>query len=90
MIILLLLCLPLCVIQIHYSGFALTASAIAVIVLLRPRIDWRFAVAGVALAGLLALPYVIAQQKNGWAEWKRISDFELIGDVSYATYATRS
>ena len=25
-----------------------------------------------------------------WAEWKRISDFELIGDVSYATYATRS
>ena len=46
-----LLCLPLCVIQIHYSGFALTASAIAVVVLLRPRIDWRFAVAGVARGG---------------------------------------
>jgi hypothetical protein len=69
-----LLCLPLCVIQIHYSGFALTASAISVIVLLRPRIDWRFAVAGVAVAVLLALPYVIAQQKNGWAEWKRMSE----------------
>ncbi len=68
------LCLPLCVIQIHYSGFALTASAIAVIVLLRPRIDWRFAVAGVAVAVVLALPYVIEQQKNGWAEWKRISE----------------
>ena len=69
-----LLCLPLCVIQIHYSGFALTASAIAVVVLLRPRIDWRFAVAGVALAIALALPYVIAQQKTGWAEWKRMSE----------------
>ncbi|MGD1020019.1 MAG: hypothetical protein ABSA12_11970 [Verrucomicrobiia bacterium] len=69
-----LLCLPLCVIQIHYSGFALTASAIAVVVLLRPRIDWRFAGAGVALAVLLALPYVIAQQRNGWAEWKRVSE----------------
>ena len=69
-----LLCLPLCVIQIHYSGFALTASAIAVVVFLRPRIDWRFAVAGVALAVLLALPYVIAQQKTGWAEWKRMSE----------------
>jgi hypothetical protein len=69
-----LLCLPLCVIQIHFSGFALTASAIAVVVLLRPRIDWRFAVAGVALAVLLALPYVIEQQKNGWAEWKRMSE----------------
>jgi hypothetical protein len=69
-----LLCLPLCVIQIHYSGFALTASAIAIVVLLRPRIDWRFAVAGVAVAVLLALPYVIAQQKNGWAEWKRMSE----------------
>jgi 4-amino-4-deoxy-L-arabinose transferase-like glycosyltransferase len=69
-----LLCLPLCVIQIHYSGFALTASAIAVVVLLRPRIDWRFAVAGVALAIVLALPYVIMQQKNGWVEWKRMSE----------------
>ncbi len=69
-----LLCLPLCVIQIHYSGFALTASAIVVVVLLRPRIDWRFAVAGVALAIALALPYVIAQQKSGWAEWKRMSE----------------
>jgi hypothetical protein len=69
-----LLCLPLCVMQIHYSGFALTASAIAIIVLLRPRIDWRFAVGGVAVAVVLALPYVIEQQKNGWAEWKRMSE----------------
>lgn len=69
-----LLCLPLCVIQIHYSGFALTASAIAVVVALRPRIDWRFAVAGVAVAVVLALPYVVAQQKSGWAEWKRMSE----------------
>jgi hypothetical protein len=69
-----LLCLPLCVIQIHFSGFALAASAVAIVVLLRPKIDWRFAVAGVAVAILLALPYMVEQQKNGWAEWKRISE----------------
>jgi len=69
-----LVCLPLCSIQIHFSGFALTASVIAVVALLRPRIDWRFAVAGVAVAGLLALPYLFEQQKNGWVEWKRVSE----------------
>ncbi|HTS20099.1 MAG TPA: hypothetical protein VMP11_21165 [Verrucomicrobiae bacterium] len=69
-----LLCLPLCTIQIHFSGFALTAAAIAIVILLRPRIDWRFALAGVATAVALALPYVFEQQKNGWAEWKRMSE----------------
>ncbi|HXI83781.1 MAG TPA: hypothetical protein VNL17_06790 [Verrucomicrobiae bacterium] len=68
------LCLPLCVIQIHYSGFALTATVVAILLLLRPKIDWRLAVAGVALAAVLAVPYVMAQQKNGWAEWKRMSE----------------
>ena len=68
------LCLPLCVIQIHYSGFALTATAVAILLLLRPKIDWRLAIAGVAVAGALAVPYVMAQQKNGWAEWKRMSE----------------
>jgi hypothetical protein len=68
------LCLPLCVIQIHYSGFALTATVVAILLLLRPKIDWRLAIAGVALAAALAVPYVMAQQKNGWAEWKRMSE----------------
>ena len=68
------LCLPLCVIQIHYSGFALTAAAVAILLLLRPKIDWRLAIAGVAAAVKLALPYVIEQQKTGWAGWKRMSE----------------
>ena len=68
------LSLPLCVIQIHYSGFALTATVLAILVLLRPKIDWRFAVAGVAVAAGLAVPYVAEQQKRGWAEWKRMSE----------------
>jgi 4-amino-4-deoxy-L-arabinose transferase-like glycosyltransferase len=68
------LCLPLCVIQIHYSGFALTAAAVAILLLLRPKIDWRLAIAGVAAAVMLALPYVIEQQKTGWAGWKRMSE----------------
>jgi hypothetical protein len=68
-----LLCLPVCVIQIHYSGFALTATAVGILVLLRPKIDWRFAVAGVATAVALALPYIMEQQKHGWVEWKRMS-----------------
>ena len=68
------LCLPLCVIQIHYSGFALTATVVAILLLLRPKIDWRLAIAGVLLAMALAVPYVMAQQRNGWAEWKRMSE----------------
>ncbi len=69
-----LLCLPLCVIQIHYSGFALTATVVAILLLLRPKIDWRMAIAGVLLALGLAVPYMMAQQKNGWVEWKRMSE----------------
>jgi hypothetical protein len=69
-----LLCLPLCVIQIHYSGFALTAAVVAILVVLRPKIDWRFAIAGVVVAAALAVPYVVEQQKKGWVEWKRMSD----------------
>jgi len=66
--------LPICVIQIHYSGFALTATVVAILILLRPKIDWRLAIAGVVLAMALAVPYVMAQQKNGWVEWKRMSE----------------
>jgi len=69
-----LLCLPLCVIQIHFSGFALTAAVLAILVLLRPKVDWRFAAGGIAVAVLLAVPYLAQQQKNGWAEWKRLSE----------------
>jgi 4-amino-4-deoxy-L-arabinose transferase-like glycosyltransferase len=68
------LCLPICVIQIHYSGFALAATVVAILILLRPKIDWRMAIAGVVLALALAVPYVMAQQKDGWAEWKRMSE----------------
>ncbi len=66
--------LPLCVIQIHYSGFALTAAVVAILLLLRPKIDWRLAIASVVLATALAVPFVMAQQKNGWVEWKRMSE----------------
>jgi len=66
--------LPLCVIQIHYSGFALTATVVAILLLLRPKIDWRLAIAGVVAATALAVPFVMAQQKNGWAEWKKMSE----------------
>ncbi len=66
--------LPICVIQIHYSGFALTATAVAILLLLRPKIDWRLAIAGVLAATALAVPFVMAQQKNGWAEWKKMSE----------------
>jgi len=68
------LCLPLCVVQIHYSGFALMAATVAVLVLLRPRIDWRYAAAGAAVALALALPYAMEQQRKGWAEWRRMSE----------------
>jgi hypothetical protein len=65
------LLLPLCVIQIHFSGLVLTATVVAILLVLRPKIDWRFAAAGVALAALIALPYLKFQTENHWADFSR-------------------
>ena len=64
------LLLPLCVIQIHFSGFALMAAVLAILLVLRPKIDWRFAAAGIAVAALVAVPYLQQQSKNDWAEYR--------------------
>ena len=65
------LLLPLCVIQIHFSGLALTATVVAILLVLRPKIDWRFAAAGVALAVLVTLPYLKFQSENHWEDFHR-------------------
>ena len=65
------LLLPLCVIQIHFSGLALTATVVAILLVLRPRINWRFAAAGVAFAVLITLPYLKFQSENHWADFHK-------------------
>jgi 4-amino-4-deoxy-L-arabinose transferase-like glycosyltransferase len=64
--------LPLAVIQIHFSGFALTATVLAILLLLRPKMDWRFAAAGVVAAGILFVPYLQFQQSNGWRDFQQM------------------
>ncbi len=63
--------LPLCVIQIHFSGLALTATVVAILLLLQPKINWRFAAAGVMLAVLVALPYLKFQIENHWVDFHK-------------------
>jgi len=63
--------LPLCVIQIHFSGIALTAAVVALVAWLRPKIDWRWAAGGVVAAGLLMAPYLYLQQQTNWTDFKQ-------------------
>lgn len=65
------LLLPLCVVQIHFSGVALTAAVVALTAWLRPKLDWRWAVGGVVVAGVLMSPYLYLQTKTGWGDFKR-------------------
>jgi hypothetical protein len=60
--------LPICVIQIHFSGVALTATVIAILAWQRPRIDWRFAAAGLVVAAVTMIPYLKFQQAHDWAD----------------------
>ena len=63
--------LPLCVVQIHYSGIALTAAVIVIIAWLRPRIDWRFAVAGIVAAGITLAPSLYLQHQTNWGDFRQ-------------------
>lgn len=63
--------LPLCVIQIHFSGVALTATVLAIVLWLRPKIDWRFAAAGVVTAVVLMIPYLQLQSRTGWVDFRQ-------------------
>ncbi|HUB65947.1 MAG TPA: hypothetical protein VL981_00520 [Candidatus Methylacidiphilales bacterium] len=61
--------LPLCLIQIHYSGFALTAAVGCILLLLRPKFDWRFATGGAVVAFIVLIPFLYEQTNNGWADF---------------------
>jgi len=66
--------LPLCVVQIHFSGLALTAAVIAIIAWLRPKIDWRFAIAGIVVALVTLAPYLDLQQKTNWGDFRQAAN----------------
>jgi hypothetical protein len=63
--------LPICVVQIHFSGLALTAGVIAILLWLRPKVDWRFAGAGLAVAVVTMIPYFRFQQAHDWADLRQ-------------------
>ncbi len=63
--------LPLCVVQIHFSGLALTAAVVVIVAWLRPKIDWRFAAAGLAAAVVTLAPYLYLQQKTNWGDFRQ-------------------
>lgn len=60
--------LPLATAQIHFSGLALAATVGAIVLWLRPPLDWRYGAAGALAAAVLLLPYLKFQQDTGWAE----------------------
>jgi hypothetical protein len=63
--------LPVCVIQIHFSGIALLAAVVAIGLAMRVKVDWRWAAGGVAVAGVLMAPYLYLQQQTGWADFRQ-------------------
>jgi len=60
--------LSLCLVMNHFSGLGLLAAVLGTLALLRPKLDWRWAAAGVLAAGILLLPYLKYQQLNHWAD----------------------
>ena len=63
--------LPLCVVQIHFSGIALMAVVVAIVAWLRPKIDWRWAAAGIVAALVTLAPYLYLQQQTGWGDFRQ-------------------
>ncbi len=63
--------LPICVVQIHFSGLALMAAVLAILLWLRPKIDWKYAVAGLVVAIVTMIPYFKFQQAHDWADIKQ-------------------
>ena len=63
--------LPLCVVQIHFSGIALTVAVVAIVAWLGPKIDWRFAAAGLVAAIVTMAPYLYLQQKTNWGDFRQ-------------------
>jgi 4-amino-4-deoxy-L-arabinose transferase-like glycosyltransferase len=66
--------LPLCVVQIHFSGLALTAAVLAILLWLRPKTDWRFAAGGLVTALVLMIPYLQLQNRTDWADFRQATN----------------
>ncbi len=60
--------LPLAVVQVHFSGLALTAMVIVLLAVLRPKLDWRWAAGGLMAAVMVLVPYLQRQAKKAWRD----------------------
>ena len=73
--------LPLLVIQVHFSGLALSATVLAILLMARAKVDWRWATAGAVAAGLLMVPYLRHQIANDWTDFRQAA--QTVGGQAY-------
>lgn len=60
-----------CLCQNHFAGFAVSAAVLAMLLLLRPRVDWRWATGAVVAAVILVIPYLRYQTEHDWADFRQ-------------------
>lgn len=73
--------LPLLVVQVHFAGLALTATVVAILVWLRPKLDWRWALAGFLVAAAFSVPYLRYQVAHDWSDFRKAA--RTIGGQDY-------
>ncbi|MCX7887288.1 MAG: hypothetical protein N3B01_08585, partial [Verrucomicrobiae bacterium] len=67
--------------QVHFSGLALWGGVVGVLLWLRPKIDWRWAVGGLVAAVVPLLPYLRHQVAHNWEDVRRAA--RTIGGQGY-------
>lgn len=63
--------LPICVVQIHFSGLALCVAVAVILAVMRVKVDGRWAAGGLAAAVVWMAPYLYLQQQTGWADFRQ-------------------
>jgi 4-amino-4-deoxy-L-arabinose transferase-like glycosyltransferase len=72
--------LTACLIQIHFSGLAVAAALVLAWAVLRPRLSWRAAGAGLAVSFLLYLPYLIHMVQSDFLDLRLVLKTIALGD----------
>lgn len=60
-----------CLCQNHFPGFAISAAVLAMLLLLRPRINWWWATGAVVASVILVIPYLRYQTSHDWADFRQ-------------------
>jgi hypothetical protein len=60
-----------CLVMNHFSGLGPMAAVLGILLVLRPKFDWRYAAGGVAVALVFLLPYLRFQGMRDWADFRQ-------------------